>query len=856
MSGCYDDNYENCYAYGRLYQPGTSRCPSGYSVPTKDDWSRTMQYISKYSEIDSVFGFSRGGYCYEGLNGVACIDLGKVGYYLAGDSTVAVVKGRSVSFQNSDEESFYQLRCIKYSYIVPKVEDLPECDSASRYSLGQFYVMDKKSNYRCIGTRWVDDFTNSCGHAEEGMSGVYNDSMYICKYREWQLADISDSKDKCTDINDRTTYLFNGVYYACEEGSWRTLKNLELQLGYCKPSMVGTIDSLYTTVTKSSYLRYEVQPYYSYAYYTCDSTGWRTSYLKDFMGVCDSTMLYDEDSLHDVRYVCRNNEWDTFSTLEKEIGVCSPRKQGLIDTTSGGRDYICDSTEWHYPTKQDYLGDCVPKNEGKIRPYDGGKYICRDSLWEKLSATEAELGICTEKIYGKVDSVKSGYTYICDSTGWRSVKPADIGGVCNASKQYKVIEFNSEKYYCDEDGAWVKMSALELRAGICMPKNEGKRDSSSYSSYYYCDGSDWVSISRIEYKLGLCTEAIDSVVKTFEDLSYRCRNGSWISMSVSEALGKCDSTSWGKTKSYKGSEYACKFDSWVNYSSFDQENGICSGKTLGKVIDVNGKYYICSSSDWTTLADEAGSLGDCDQGDSAIYKKAASGIYYRCRNYKWSKVDTLTAVFGNCNYNTKTSPVVFNNKEYVCDPQSFGNRWYLMQSIDSVSGYCGSRRLNDTLTYKGKYYLCKNLSSDEANYKWTVATYRGYMRECTIAREGHKMFNGLNYSVCTGEEWVGYITDTLTDSRDGQKYRVQKINGVTWMIDNLNYATTDSSNCVNGTTSCDKSGRLYALSVAKTVCPAGWTLPDTATWGAMVRYMNALDTTNRRMNDGDIFWQE
>jgi hypothetical protein len=38
-SMCYDDDPENCYTYGRLYSPGASKCPSGFSVPSQDAWS-------------------------------------------------------------------------------------------------------------------------------------------------------------------------------------------------------------------------------------------------------------------------------------------------------------------------------------------------------------------------------------------------------------------------------------------------------------------------------------------------------------------------------------------------------------------------------------------------------------------------------------------------------------------------------------------------------------------------------------------------------------------------------------------------------------------------------------------------
>ena len=95
--------------------------------------------------------------------------------------------------------------------------------------------------------------------------------------------------------------------------------------------------------------------------------------------------------------------------------------------------------------------------------------------------------------------------------------------------------------------------------------------------------------------------------------------------------------------------------------------------------------------------------------------------------------------------------------------------------------------------------------------------------------------------------------DTLGDSllidfRDGQAYKVVTIGEQTWMAENLNYETENSTCYRRQAMNCFKYGRVYTRSDALKACPAGYHLPTMAEWKSLITTVGGPEAAKTLMS--------
>lgn len=85
--------------------------------------------------------------------------------------------------------------------------------------------------------------------------------------------------------------------------------------------------------------------------------------------------------------------------------------------------------------------------------------------------------------------------------------------------------------------------------------------------------------------------------------------------------------------------------------------------------------------------------------------------------------------------------------------------------------------------------------------------------------------------------------DKFADPRDGNVYSTVKVNGLTWMRENLRFTGTDGVHGFdNDTDNIPIYGALYEWKAALKACPAGWHLPSGSEFSSLANHFDGQDS--------------
>jgi uncharacterized protein (TIGR02145 family) len=204
-------------------------------------------------------------------------------------------------------------------------------------------------------------------------------------------------------------------------------------------------------------------------------------------------------------------------------------------------------------------------------------------------------------------------------------------------------------------------------------------------------------------------------------------------------------------------------------------------------------------------------------------------------------------------YNNKDHKLLFpNDGETLIQGNSYRVLWIDDQSIT----------LRIRLLKSGNiYFKISEQAPNTGEFIWDIPDTLDAGNDYSI-----KILSNNNDFIYYGSEKSFKIlkqsdTASFTDSRDGQVYKIVKLNDRWWMAQNFNYDTTGSYCYSNYYQNCNIYGRLYTLSAAKKSCPSGWHLPTDDEWQTLEAYLgiplNEINTIGfRGINAGYLLCDE
>ncbi|WP_290733324.1 MULTISPECIES: fibrobacter succinogenes major paralogous domain-containing protein [unclassified Fibrobacter] len=317
--------------------------------------------------------------------------------------------------------------------------------------------------------------------------------------------------------------------------------------------------------------------------------------------------------------------------------------------------------------------------------------------------------------------------------------------------------------------------------------------------------------------------------------------------------------------------------------------GKCDAKNEGKRVEIANElsiYYgsryrfLCSDGEW--VADIRLDFEDWEAVEDGSIRWSETGDCYKYDESleKWVVATPREYMLGLGGCTEKRKGLVLKSNMdysyYMCS--DIGWKRASQQDYDTYGHECASDNEGEVALLGDEeyttYYICKSDGWDEA----LEIEYDTYGLDCASKNVGDIKYGVVTGNVryyCTANGWVNFDEwnwdiptesrlrpdisyGTLTDSRDGQKYRTIVVGSLEWTAQNMNYAPVEGSYCYDDNADhCKVAGRLYDWQIAvDSACPEGWHLPTQAEYKTLVDAMGGSSKVGPKLkttsgwNDG------
>ena len=414
--------------------------------------------------------------------------------------------------------------------------------------------------------------------------------------------------------------------------------------------------------------------------------------------------------------------------------------------------------------------------------------------------------------------------------------------------------WNCTDYVADWDNKYENSFAANGEIRIC---NEGEAtiiNQNGCSTSFVCSNNSWVIKGTPQCQSEtkkICVEgSTTAIIANNCAINYICSGNAWIQYGKMQCLEVAprvceEGVTIPVTENGCVANYICSGNAWVLKGEIQCENVLPSDVFVDARDGQTYRFVTIGSQVWMAENLKYNSNGSSCYNDNVsnctnygrLYtqsaaKSACPSGWHLPSESEWNKLLSFT---GDCR------ALMVNGIDEGYDEYGFSAK--LSGSSLNAPGtypiFWTSTSDKDVNLNKDMCEVCESQKNEKIPVRCLKDVVSG--QNATSSSSAPKSSSSSVKVVEPADEVVG----SITDSRDGQKYKTVKIGSQMWMAKNLNYKTANSFCYNNNASNCTKYGRLYTWAAAISACPSGWHLPTQTEWNTLFTAVGGRSTAGK-----------